>query len=96
MATEDFPAYQGVARDCVNYRVEMCAVPLFIQKAAPKDWNGEFDCRFRKFGTCPFSDVLDKMIWMLGKPPRPKDREAGSPTGGEIGRDKRRKSIKLR
>ena len=48
----------------------MRAFPLFSQKAMFKDWISEFVCWFRKFDTWPLSDVLDKMIWMLGKPQR--------------------------
>ena len=57
----------------------MCAVPLFSQKAMFKDWLFEFDCRFRKFDTCPLGGVLDKMVWMSKNPHSSEDREAGSP-----------------
>ena len=61
----------------------MRAVPLFRQKAMFKYWILEFDCRFRKFDTCPLRDVLDKSIWMLGKSPMSKDREDGGLVGGK-------------
>ena len=64
--------------------VEMCAVPLFSQNTMFKDWRFTFDCWSRKFDTWPLGDVLDKTIWMLEKPHRPKDREDGGLVGGRV------------
>ena len=56
----------------------------------------EFDCWFIKFDTSQLSDVLDKMIWMSGKPLTLKDREDGGLVGGKMQTKEREKSIKLR
>ena len=39
-----------------NEMLEICAVPLFIQKAMLSDWVSEFDCGFREFDSWPLSD----------------------------------------
>ena len=65
-----------------NERVEMRACPF-------KDYISELGCRFRKFDTWPLSDVLDKMIWMLGKPPMSEDRDAGIPIAGKLKKQKK-------
>ena len=72
----------------------MCAVPLFSQNAMFNDWIPERGCWLRKFDTCPLSEVLAKMIWMLERHPRPEDREAGFPLGIKLRKQKGR--IKLR
>ena len=56
-----------------------------------KDWIVEFDFRLMQFDTLPLSDVLDKMIWMLGKSHMPNDRGAGSLSGAKVGKAKERK-----
>ena len=66
-----------------NGRVEMRAFPLYSQKVMFKDLVFEFDCRFRKFDTCPLSDVLDKAIWRLGSHLDPEIAKLGG-LGGEI------------
>ena len=68
---------------------EMCVVPMFSRKRAFGDWICDANCRLRKFDPWPMSELLDKMISMLKKPPIPKDREARFLIGGELDRQKR-------
>ena len=51
-----------------NGVVEMCVVPLFIQKPMSKYWILELDCWFMKFDSLPLSDPLGKTILMFKNP----------------------------
>ena len=56
-------------------RCEMFVVPMFSRNGALGDWAFEVDCRFRKFDSWPLRGIFDKMISMLKKSTKPKDRE---------------------
>ena len=59
-----------------NKRGEMCTLPLLGQLTAFGRLLAWFDTWFRKLHQYPISEILDKMVEMLGNSFKPNDRDA--------------------